>query len=501
MPERGPERSGRTPAVVAAATMALVAAPLATSAPGIGDSAELTLAIALAAIPHPTGYPLYVVGGHVFSTALHALGASWALATAYWSVAGAAVAMFALTRLVQHVLALAERRHDRPDRPGTATAIAALVVPLALFALHPVWLETAAITEVYTWSVAGILAIAASTFGRMRVLDFGAGSPATDLRAAALWGVLAGACGAHHVTSVFFVVPLGIALWWAHLRSGRARFALLTATLAGALVPLASYAWIAWRAMHPAAFQWPVEPTLGSWWMHVRGAAYTHLFGQFALSPSEWTLIRNTMLPGLVAGLAAGGVLVWRTGPGALRTGGAALLSGAALQIAFVAAYGVPDSARYLLPPLAVACVVPGVLLRLTSRWPRALVLAIGLGVPVAAAAAAMPRAIAARNERIALDAEFRGTWARIPFDEGIVLWADDHVHRFILLQQLEGLRPRIYVDNPDMLLWPARRRAFERRFGVDPLEDLEFRSAADIGRIGQNVQRLADVPVIVLAP
>src|SRR5881397_1105532 len=73
--------------------------------PGMGDSAELTLALAFAGIAHPTGYPFYVLAGHLFVIPVHALGTSWVVAANLWSAAGAAVAAGAYTRLLQHLVA------------------------------------------------------------------------------------------------------------------------------------------------------------------------------------------------------------------------------------------------------------------------------------------------------------------------------------------------------------------------------------------------------------
>ena len=53
----------------------LVLAPPVT---GPKDAAEFTVVLATGGAAHPTGYPLYVMVGHLFVVALHAAGASWA---------------------------------------------------------------------------------------------------------------------------------------------------------------------------------------------------------------------------------------------------------------------------------------------------------------------------------------------------------------------------------------------------------------------------------------
>ena len=41
-----------------------------------GDASEFTLALALAGVPHPTGYPLYTLAGHLATHLLHAFAAT-----------------------------------------------------------------------------------------------------------------------------------------------------------------------------------------------------------------------------------------------------------------------------------------------------------------------------------------------------------------------------------------------------------------------------------------
>jgi hypothetical protein len=177
-----------------------------------------------------------------------------------------------------------------------------------------------------------------------------------------------------------------------------------------------------------------------------------------------------------------------------------ALLGGAALQIAFVVRYGVPDPEFYFLPALMVSLLVATPLLRgLARRAPALVGLALSVAVAGVLGAWSVPRALASRVELARVDAGFRRAWRAIPFDRGIVLWRDDHYQRFVALQLLEGQRPDLYVESPDMLIWPARRAAFQRRFGFDPLAGLELRRPEDIGLIAGNVRRLAKVPVLVL--
>ena len=92
---------GWSAGVAAAAFIAYLAL-----APGVaseGDGGELTLALALGGVPHPTGYPIYVLLGRVFCATLHAAGISYWYAANAWSAAGAALAVFFLHALASRL--------------------------------------------------------------------------------------------------------------------------------------------------------------------------------------------------------------------------------------------------------------------------------------------------------------------------------------------------------------------------------------------------------------
>ncbi|NOT32872.1 MAG: DUF2723 domain-containing protein [Candidatus Eisenbacteria bacterium] len=487
--------------VAAAALSALaIAVLLLPGAPGMGDSAELTMALALAGIAHPTGYPLYVMVGHLFVNAAHTLGASWVLAANLWSAVGAAVAAGAFARLVQHVAAACQEETSRSGRPPHSAAACAVAIafPVAALMLHPVWILSATIAEVYSWSNACLLLAAAFLIGQLRQLS---GAQAShDWMSALIWGLLCGLCGTRHATSVLFIVPMSVALVIARARARRSLAAWAMVVVAAALLPLASYGWIAWRAAHPAAYQWPVSPTFESFLLHVRGANYAGLLGHFAPGREEWSLIRSTLMPWIVPGLLLGSILTTRVTAGPTRWGLLALFAGAVLQLTFIFSYGVHDSGLYFLPVLMVSLLASTpLLLWLARRASIVAAIAAASAVLVVLATTSIPRALREREELTRLDLEFRGAMQSFPFDEGIVLWADDHFHRFLVLQLLEGQRRGITFENPDMLVWPPRREEFRRRFGFDPLEGLRFRSPADLERISDVIRARAQVPVSVI--
>ncbi|HEY2953663.1 MAG TPA: DUF2723 domain-containing protein [Candidatus Eisenbacteria bacterium] len=494
------KRAGRTLVVASALGSLGLTLLLLPRVPGIGDSAEFTLALALAGVPHPTGYPLYVLVGHLFVRVLHALGASWVTAANLWSAMGAAVAAGAYARLAQHLAA------DAPGGPAGAGPAAAgtralqAAAPVLLLVLNPVWIASATVAEVYGWSHAWIAAAAAFAIGWLRRLSAAGAGPAgehaaADRRAAWGWGILCGLGLAHHATSVFFAVPLTLALAAALVASRRWRAGFILAAIPAAAIPAAGALWIAWRAAHPAVLQWPIEPIAASVWQHVRGAAYGRYLGRFSPRSSEWTLIRDAILPWL-PGIVITAFHALRL-PRELRWGMLALVGGAALLVAFVVSYGVPDPAMFFAPALMVAllAIVPATAW-VAKRASPAMAAAVVAVLAIALGSWSVPRALRERRRLDGVDARIRAAWSLVPFERGIVLWRDDHYQRLEIFQLLEGQRPGLYVDNPNILAWPARRAAFEQRFGFDPVEG-ELRTRADVDRIAGNVARRSPLPVV----
>ncbi|MEO5618244.1 MAG: DUF2723 domain-containing protein [Candidatus Eisenbacteria bacterium] len=490
----------RAPVMIAALGAFALSVLLLPNTPGIGDSAEFTLALALAGVPHPTGYPLYVLFGHAFVLAFHALGCSWVSAANLWSAAGAAVAAGAWMRLVQHIDA-AGKGVGATASPlqGRSVRTLAVGLPVALLVLHPLWLDSATVAEVYSWNHAWLAVAASFAFGRLRALDAeSVPEHGGDGVAAFRWGILCGAGVSHHLLSLLFAVPLSAALLLANLRAGRWRASHLAWGLMGGVLPLAGWAWIAWRAAHPAAAQWPLEPDPASVGRHLLGTAYAGYLGRFAPRGSEWDLIRAALLPWLLPGFAGGACWALRFPRAATRLGLLALWAGAALLIAFIVSYGVPDPAMYFVPALMVALLFAAPATHWVARRLSPLVaVALGAALLIGLASGSVPRALGRRTQLAAVDARIRAAWQAVPFDRGIVLWGDDHLHRLKVFQLLEGSRTELYVESPDALSWPLPRAAFERRFGFDPLAGRVPRTAADIARVPGIIRASAVVPVV----
>lgn len=469
---------------------------------GPGDAAELTLALATAGVPHPTGYPLYVLGGHLFGRVLVALGASWPHAANLWSAAGAGVALGFYTRLALDLAgagsAAGATGPGAPPHGSAALRAVAALGAVLLLALHPVWLGAATLAEVYSWAAAWV---AAAAWLALRLASGLAarGAAAGGHREAALWGLACGAGLAHHTTAALFALPLTAALALAARRAGAPLAPRALAAAGGVAVSLSAYGFVAARAFRPAAWQWPLlEPSWSSVWAHVGGGPFAaRYFGRFDPNPMHGALLDTTVWPLLVPGLLLGSALAARGAGGAARPVWVALLAGAVLRALFVTAYGVPDPAAYLIAPLAVAfLVLPLAAARAPGRWLA----------PLAAAAILLPALLAPgwlgiqrlRLERVvAVEARIRALWRSVPIARGIVFWHDDRFAMLELFRRLDGERPGLIVENPAMLTWPAPRAAFARRVGGDPLAGLELRDERDLARIPAHVARVTGLPVV----
>lgn len=475
--------------------------------PGVSgdkDGSEFTLALALGGVPHPTGYPLYTAVGHLFAVGLHALGASWPWAANAWSAVGGAVAITLLhacaVRLLPQTLLLGVR----------ARRLVALI-PVGLFALDPLWTYEAVLAEVYSWHLAWT---AAACFCFLVLVDrLGGAVPGRKAVLLALgWGLLCGAGGAHHTTALFTAAPLSLALAWVAFRAqrpGKRPLLEAGAVLVGAALALASHGFVAWRAFHPAAWQWPaLGPSWDSVGEHVLGSAYGGFLGVYAPSPEQRALLARYLHPLLAPALLLLALGTLSTPDPATRLRRGTLLAAAGVGTAFAFNYGVPDPSSYFLAPLALASIGG-----FASLWDlallrrRALPVAAALGVGVLGVGVAWVDTGADRKavmERF--DQRVRAMWSDIPFDRAVVVWSSDLSTRLIEYQLLRGEKPGIEVVNPALLAQPLPRERFRLRHGFDPLEGVALPdSPAGLEAMGvsvaQAVNRRSPLPVVLFLP
>ena len=460
---------------------------LAPPASGDQDSSELTLALALGGVPHPTGYPLYAIFGHLFALGLHWLGTTWPYAANAWSAMGGALAVASLH-------AAAARLVPREARLSRLARFAWALLPAGLFALDPVWTMSAALAEIHSWHLAWVGG-AVLTFERLSSAPRERGGAS-----AVVWGIVVGLGLAHHVTAVLVALPLTVALALAWRRAGAHMVQRLGIAGLAALLPLTSYGFVAFRAFHPARWQWPLlEPSWSGVLRHVMGGGYGHFLGRFAPSDLQRTFLASYVYPLLVPALVAAVLFALAASRPADRLARWGWLAAALVPLVYVFQYGVPDPAAYFLPPLFLAmATLPAALAPIRGPW--------RLGVAVALTAALLllsPPWLRVAWERrqgfVEVDQYLHGMWRGLAFDRGFVLWPSDMHTRFREYQLFAGEKPEVFSTSPNLLTFDRPREEFRRRFGFDPLAGIVIRGDEDVLEIPANINRQTPLPVAEL--
>jgi hypothetical protein len=456
-------------AALAAALFAVYVA-LAPHVSGDKDASEFTLVLATGGVLHPTGYPLYTLIGHAFVVAAHALGAGYPFAANLWVAVGGGVALFLLHRLALRLLPGA-----CPFSRAERFLLAAL--PVIVLAFNPVWMVECTMVEVHSWQMAWGLGALLVLTGLLGELERG-GAAVTGLgRRMAGWGLLCGLGGAHHTTSVFLAGGMTLALVVALARAKRLHAWVPLVWLAAGLVPLASYAWVGWRAFHPGeAFLWPpLEPTVRSVLGHVTASAYHVWLGRWAPGRTQLAWLQLYLLPFLVPGFALLAAQCW-SARGARRLAFGALLLAAAAQTAFTFRYGVPDPDAYFLPPLAaallaLAAAAGGVLVRLRASRAALATALVAVIALLGVWGVLHVRMLAVRKDALTqADTYFHAMWSQVPDGRALVLWPRDEFCMLKEYQRFLGEKPHLDVQCTGMLFYDRPRELFRQRYGFDPL-------------------------------
>ena len=448
---------------------------------GDKDASEFTIVLALRAVPHPTGYPIFTLLGHAFVRLLHALGAGWPFAANAWSAVGGGVAIACM-----HALALQLVPPAVPLARRGRFLLA--LVPVALLAFNPMWTVETNLAEVYSWHLAWVMATAWVFVLRVRELvDSPSLVPAQQRRRALAWGLLCGLGGAHHLTAIYVAAPLSIALAGLAWRRRALRAGDALAVLVGACVPLLAYGFVAWRAFDPVPGQFPA--LAASWrgvYEHVSGTLYRRYLGQFDPSEEQRRYLALYIYPLLVPGLAVLLGVAWRARTVAARWTLRALALAALFAVTHAFLYGVGDPSPYFLTPLGLGllALVPGLGGlwaggRRSARIARAAV----VGLALLATLVAVPWLQVARDRRqvyLNFETLVHRMWESIPFDRAIVLWPNDMYARLQEYQLLRGERLGLDVAHPIMLANAPQRAAFVQKYGFDPIGGIALRMGAD---------------------
>lgn len=422
------------------AALALTSALFALYAAGaartifVGDSGELVTAAWTLGIPHPTGYPLYVLLGKAWSTAVSV--GSVAFRMSLFSAAAAAVAcgmLFALAR-----------------RAGLHV-VAALVAALGLAFAPSFWAE-ANVQRVYALNAAVVVAATAAAWRWDATRD-----------ARAL--VLAVFCCALGATNHTFMALYGVVLaGWAIVRqpSLLRRPAVIGAGAAAVVVGLLPYAYLPLRSRAEPALDWG-DPETTSRFVDVvlRRQFWDRAWweGPADLGPVavDWLASVPRELGWAGASLALVGVVAgWRR-----RMPVGLVLLVMVANVAALAAHGSRSDVfvwhRYYVPSYAMAALLAGIgCHEVVTRVPRA-VRWLPLLLPIAMLAAGWSRVDRSRY-RVAEDFAGRVLDAMPP---GAHLIASDDNVLFVLmyLQLVEGRRPDVdlVMQGVDAPLRPLR--------------------------------------------
>ena len=440
-----------------AAGIGLLAAALYAwlAAPGIlpGDSGELQFAAWAAGLAHPTGYPLYLLLGWLWTHALAAL-----------DLATPARAMTLLSALFGGLAAAFTYFLARAVTSPLATPVgsrAAALAATALFALTPTVLSQAVITEVYTLHAAWL---AATLWLALRCRAH-AGDGLLPLAFVAGLGL------AHHRTSLLLWPVLLIFLWPVLRRTTPRR--LFSAVLL-ALLPLFFYLYVPLRAAatpYLTLSLWPDAPTslldrsTAGLWRYLLGQSFA---GELQ-TPAAALRTLPALLPRLAAELTWPGVALAAVGALALavrRQWAVLWLTGGSFVVlaGFNLLYTIGDIAVFYIPvylitamwiSAALAWLGHAVARRFAAPWLGpilAAVLALLVIVPLLRAVPA-----ADRSADRAAEERWRALLAADPPRAAVLVTNDrDEMMPLWYLQQVEGLRPDLAGVFPLLLAEPG---------------------------------------------
>lgn len=299
---------------------------LRTLAPGLlwGDSAEFQFAAWLGGFAHPTGYPLYLMSGWLWTHALPWGDPAWRmnLFSAVWG--GVAVGLVYLVAV--RALRLLDGAVGRSAAPLFQRLVA--LCAAAIFAASPTFWSQAVVAEVYTLHAAFVAAL-------LLALLTWAERP-TGMRARALYSLalLYGLSLTHHRTTLLLLPAIAVFLWLAR-RSGSngrqfskqriGRRILIASVLL--LAPLLLYLYIPLRAPQAPYFQLTLSPdrslplyhtTVAGFLEHISGSTFSMALGGggnlgSALSGLVQRLVHEFTWPGVILGVVGVGWLVWLT--------------------------------------------------------------------------------------------------------------------------------------------------------------------------------------------
>jgi hypothetical protein len=423
---------------------AALAVYLATLAPDLSwafhatDGAELMTSAVTLGVPHPPGYPTYVLLGHLVS----------------WLPIGAIPFRFnlfsalAMSVTVGFFVATATRLSARFS-PGAR--VGAITAALTLAFLLPVW-QQAIVAEVYALNFAAVSALIFVLLSRRSVV---------------LVGLFLGLAMTTHATSLL-LVPLVLALtpWRQWLRLGAAVLLGLAPLLA---LPL--------LAQSGSPVVWGEPQQLAGWWWLVTAELYRP--NLLALPPGamlarlgDWFWSQQLVVPSVILLLSASPLFRREEWPQArLRV---ALGVTALAYLLFAASYGTPDAAVLLLPGLACAILL---LLPFCNRMGPA-----GLVLPALLLLLNFSQLDLRDDPSPRVVAE--GVLQQAPPDAILLAEGDATTFTLWYLHEVERQRPDLAIIDRNLFGFDWYRRQLERRYAWMPhVPDYSPGALSELGR------------------
>ena len=420
--------------MVAAATFAVYAAGACRTI-YVGDSGELVTAAATLGIPHPSGYPLYVLLGKLWITLLPVASAAHAMSLFSAAFAGLACGLFYL--LVQ-----------RQGSPASVALFAALML-----AFSPSFWSQANVQRVYSLNAFFVVAVCACALEWYRSLDV---PPEAGKRNAVGWMVLAaflaGLGAANHTVMGLVGVAVGV-----FAVISEPRFLLrprhLAACVGAGVAGLLPYAYLPIRSRQDPRLDWGNPETLDSFLDVVLRRDFWHR--AWIESPGDFLLILGDYLRGLGEELAWAGAalalaaVVWgRKRSPVPAVGPMPVLLPLLVMAANLWAVGFHGSRsdifiwhRYYIPSYVMAALLAAWGLGLAlERWGRRALVA--LAVPALLLVLGWPRFD--RSDFRVADDFSRQLLATLPPGAHLAASDDNILFVLIYLHLVEGLRPDV---------------------------------------------------------
>ncbi len=464
--------------VVAWAVYLLTLAPTLTWAHDGADGGDLITATWVLGVPHPPGYPTYVLLGRLFLL--------WPLGDPAYRLnlmsATAAAGTVALVYLIAREAIGATAWRDHALAGAAALALA----------FSPLFWSQAVIAEVYALNA---LFVALAAYLLLRWMR---GCRWCLPLAALTLGLGLG----NHLTLAFVgliaVIGIGYSRARCHTRLEAAKDSRPTAFWGVALLcflaGLSVYLYLPWSAAQDPPVNWGDPRTLDRFWWVVSGALYR---GYLFTVPLEHVPARLAATAGLYVqqfgpwGAAISLVGLWQLWA-RQRAWAWASAAGAALYTIYAIGYNTLSSYIYLLPAfLAGAVWLAAGLRALAHRWPRLWPLALLLP------ALALALNWAGADLRADHEAhDYAQTVLTAVEPRAIVLTgADEHTFALWYARYVTGQRPDVVVVDRDLLIYDWYRAGLARRY-----PDLNVRDAKDeamliAAHIAQRPMYLTDRP------